>query len=100
MAALSGASVVVEAAHRSGARNIANEAAALGRPVGAMPGPVTSAASYGPNDMLRHGTASLVAHANDVLHLLDDQTVPVSRPATAHVLAPTIRRSEPPTPRL
>ena len=100
MAALSGASVVVEAAHRSGARNLVNEAAALGRPVGAVPGPVTSAASYGPNDMLRHGTASVVAHANDVLRLLDDQTVPVSRPTTANEFAPTSRRSEPPVPRL
>ncbi|MBN8883046.1 MAG: DNA processing protein DprA, partial [Salana multivorans] len=82
------------------ARNIANEASVLGRPVGAVPGPVTSAASYGPNEMLRHGTASLVAHANDVLRLLDDQTVPVSRPATAYVLAPASRRSEPPAPKL
>ena len=100
MAALSGASVVVEAAHRSGARNLVNEAAALGRPVGAVPGPVTSAASYGPNDMLRQGTASVVAHASDVLRLLDDQTVPVSRPTTANEFAPTSRRSEPPVPRL
>ena len=78
----------------------AARAAQLGRPVGAVPGPVTSAASYGPNDMLRQGTASVVAHASDVLRLLDDQTVPVSRPTTANEFAPTSRRSEPPVPRL
>ncbi len=71
MAALSGATVLVEAAARSGARNVAVEATALGRAVGAVPGPVTSAASVGTHDLLRQGTASLVAHAGDVLRLLD-----------------------------
>ncbi|MCI1673525.1 MAG: DNA-protecting protein DprA [Bifidobacterium tibiigranuli] len=61
MAALSGASVVVEASPRSGALHTASEALALGRRVGAVPGPVTSAASHGTNDLLRHATASLVA---------------------------------------
>lgn len=100
MAALSGATVVVEAAARSGASNVVNEALALGRKVGAVPGPITSAASYGPNDMLRHGIASVVVHANDVLRLLDDQIVPVSRPATANEFVPTSQRSEPLLPRL
>ncbi len=100
MAALSGATVMVEAAARSGAHNLINEALALGRRVGAVPGPITSAASYGPNDLLRHGTASVVTQASDVLHLLDDRTVSPSRPATANELLPSNRRSEPPVPRL
>ena len=42
IAALAGATIVVEAAHRSGALNTAHHAAALGRALGAVPGPVTS----------------------------------------------------------
>ena len=47
IAAMSQATVVLEAGWRSGSLNTAGHAAALGRPVGAMPGPVTSAASAG-----------------------------------------------------
>ncbi len=78
MAALSGATVLVEAAARSGARNVAVQAAALGRAVGAVPGPVTSVASVGTHDLLRQGTASLVAHAGDVLRLLDGEPTAAS----------------------
>lgn len=77
MAALSGATVLVEAAARSGARNVV-QAAALGRAVGAVPGPVTSVASVGTHDLLRQGTASLVAHAGDVLRLLDGEPTAAS----------------------
>lgn len=80
MAALSGATVIVEASPRSGARNLANEASALGRRVGAVPGPITSIASTGTNDMLRQGTASVVAQTNDVLRLLDNQRAALSQP--------------------
>lgn len=100
MAALSGATVMVEAAARSGARNLVNEALALRRRVGAVPGPITSAASYGPNDPLRQGKASVVTQASDVLDLLHDRAVSASRPATASELLPSNRRSEPPVPRL
>src|SRR5699024_2238102 len=44
IAAATGAVVVVEAAWRSGALSTAHHAAGLLRPVGAVPGPVTSAA--------------------------------------------------------
>ena len=47
VAALAGATVVVEAGLRSGAANTAAWARALGRPVCAVPGPVTSSASAG-----------------------------------------------------
>jgi DNA processing protein len=69
VAALSGATVVVEAGARSGAANTAAWARALGRPVCAVPGPVTSAASVGCHALLRDG-ASLVTRAADVVELI------------------------------
>jgi hypothetical protein len=52
MAALAGMTVVVEAAARSGSLITADLAAELGRDLGAVPGPVTSRASAGPNELL------------------------------------------------
>ncbi len=71
LAALSGATVVVEAGHRSGSLNVAGQAHALGRPVGAVPGPVTSPASAGCHRLIQEGIANLVADAQDVTDLLD-----------------------------
>jgi len=70
LAALSGAVVVVEAGYRSGALSTASHAVALGRPVGAVPGPVTSAASAGCHRLLREGVASIVTDAQDIDTLL------------------------------
>jgi DNA processing protein len=69
LGALSGATVIVEAGYRSGSLNVAARAAELGRPVGAVPGPVTSAASAGTHRLLREGIASLVADAADITAL-------------------------------
>jgi DNA processing protein len=66
MAALGGMTVVVEAAARSGSLITADLAADLGRDLGAVPGPVTSRASAGPNNLLAGG-ACLVRDAQDVL---------------------------------
>ena len=66
MAALAGMTVVVEAAARSGSLITADLAAELGRDLGAVPGPVTSRASAGPNALLAGG-ACLVRDAQDVL---------------------------------
>ncbi len=66
MAALAGMTVVVEAAARSGSLITADLAAELGRDLGAVPGPVTSRASAGPNDLLAGG-ACVVRGAQDVL---------------------------------
>ena len=66
MAALAGMTVVVEAAQRSGSLITADLAADLGRDLGAVPGPVASRASAGPNDLLAGG-ACLVRDAQDVL---------------------------------
>ena len=70
IAAMSGGTVVVEAALRSGARNTAGWAAALSRPLMAVPGPVHSAASVGPHLMVRSGQAVLVTRAAEVLELV------------------------------
>lgn len=69
VAALSGATVVVEAGLRSGAANTASWAKAIGRPVCAVPGPVTSAASAGCHALLRGG-AVLVGRAAEVVELV------------------------------
>lgn len=71
LAALAGATVVVEAGHRSGSLTIAGQAHSLGRPVGAVPGPVTSPASAGCHRLIQEGIASLVTDAQDITDLLD-----------------------------
>jgi DNA processing protein len=69
-AALSGATVVVEAGLRSGAANTAAWADAMGRRVCAVPGPVTSAASAGCHVLLRNGRTALVDRAEQVVELI------------------------------
>ncbi len=66
IAAVSTAVVVVEASHRSGALSTANWAYKLYRPVMAVPGPVTSSRSTGPNQWIRDAKAILVRDADDV----------------------------------
>ncbi|SDB91612.1 DNA processing protein [Raineyella antarctica] len=70
IAALSRATLIVEAAYRSGARNTVTWAQACGRPVMAVPGPVTSALSVTPNRLLRDHEAELVSSVEDVRALL------------------------------
>lgn len=67
IAALSAGTVVVEAGRRSGARNTAATAGALGKVVMAVPGPVGSALSVGCHELIRDSHATLVASAADVL---------------------------------
>jgi DNA processing protein len=69
VAALSGATVVVEAGLRSGAANTASWADALGRPVCAVPGPVTSSASAGCHVLIRAG-AFLVTRVEEVVEFV------------------------------
>lgn len=70
LAALSGAVVIVEAGYRSGSLNTASHAAGLGRPVGAVPGPVTSPASAGCHRLIREGIAGIVTDVSDIDALL------------------------------
>lgn len=65
-AALAAGTVIVEAGHRSGAIAVATCARDLGRPVMAVPGPVTSDLSAGCNELIRSGHATLVTSASDV----------------------------------
>ncbi len=71
LAALSGVTVIPEAGRRSGAMRTAAHAHALGRGVGAVPGPVTSVVSDGPHDLIKRGIASMVTTTSDVTVLLD-----------------------------
>lgn len=71
IAAVAGATVVVEAAWRSGALSTAARAGELLRPLGAVPGPVTSMASAGCHRLLRDGAAVCVTDAGEVVELLD-----------------------------
>lgn len=67
VAGLSEGTVIVEGAVRSGALNTAHWTANLHRPVMGLPGPVTSAASTGVNQLIRLGHASAVINAQDVI---------------------------------
>ena len=71
IAALGRATLVVEAAERSGTTATARAASAMNRPVLAVPGPVTSAASAGCHRMIRDGRALLVSDVPDLLDMLD-----------------------------
>ena len=69
IAGLAALTVVVEATERSGSLTTADFAQQLGRPVGAVPGPVTSRFSAGTNSLLAAG-AGLVRDTRDVLDQL------------------------------
>lgn len=69
IAAASRATVVLEAGWRSGSLNTAGHAAALGRPLGAVPGPVTSAASAGCHRLIRDFGAACVTSAEEMAEL-------------------------------
>lgn len=66
LAALGGCTVVVEAGTRSLAVPLARTAAALGRAVWGVPGPITSVAHQGVHALLRNGTAATVTTAEDI----------------------------------
>lgn len=75
IAALSPATLVTEAGLRSGTINTAGHSATLGRALGAVPGPVTSAASAGCHLLIREYGAALVTGAREACELigLDDR---------------------------
>jgi len=74
IAALSSGVVVVEAGRRSGTLNTARHAKSLGRPLMAVPGPVTSLQSVGCHDLIQGG-AHLVTGAQDVLDIITDDAL-------------------------
>lgn len=91
LAALSGATVIVEAGARSGTLNVASEAKTLGRPLGAVPGPITSAASAGCHQLLRDGYATAITGPGDVTELLDGPAA--ARSLRAPLAQYTLRRA-------
>jgi len=76
IAALTCGTVIVEAGERSGALNTARHAAELGRPLMAVPGPVTSAQSAGCHRIIRDWGATCVTRADDIIEML----VPLGAP--------------------
>ena len=93
IAALSGGTVIVEAGERSGALNTARHAADLGKPLMAVPGPVTSAQSAGCHRIIREWGATCVTRAAEIIEMLSPLTVadtlaPGGGPAAAAGPAP------------
>ena len=76
IATMSAVSVVVEAGRRSGALNTAAHAQAIGRPVGAVPGPITSPSSVGCHALIRSGLGACITSVDDVLELGPGRSVP------------------------
>ncbi len=95
IAALSAATVVVQATERSGSLTTADFAAELGRAVGAVPGLVTSRlCSAGTHGLIQAG-APLIRDARDALDLLAEATGPrVRDPAASRrvALTPPLRQ--------
>jgi DNA processing protein len=84
IAALGTGTVVVEAAHRSGAMNTAHHCTGLGRPLMAVPGPVTSTMSAGCHRLIAadEDGARLVTGLDDVLLTIGSAgDLPVHPPA-------------------
>jgi len=77
IAASSLATIVLEAGWRSGSLNTAGHAAALGRPLGAVPGPVTSPTSAGCHRLIREFDAVCVTTPAEMAELVGDRTVQV-----------------------
>ena len=92
IAGLAALTVVVEATERSGSLTTADFATQLGRPVLAVPGPVTSRFSAGTNMLLAAG-AGVVRDSRDVLEQLLGPSAPPRADAPPAVpIEPRLRR--------
>lgn len=90
IACLTKATIVTEASTRSGALNTAGHAATIGRPIGAVPGPVTNPEHAGCHKLIREYGAELITNAQQALELAEirDETpkqVTQDRPSSLHV---------------
>lgn len=94
IAALGRATIVVEAAYRSGSLSTARLARTLLRHVGAVPGPVSASASQGCLRLLREPGITLIRHAEDVLDLVGELGVDAVTEPSGPML-PTDRLDEP-----
>jgi len=70
IAALSKATLVVEAAYRSGSLRTARDAAEIFRPVMAVPGPINVPTSEGCHRLITERCAELVSSVSDILELV------------------------------
>lgn len=71
ISSLASAVLVTEAGVRSGTINTAGHAAELGRALGAVPGPITSAASAGCHRLIREYGASLITNGDELRELCE-----------------------------
>jgi len=90
IAALTAMTVVVEASEKSGSLVTARVAGGLGRPIGAVPGRVTSPLAAGPNRLLASG-AHVVRGPQDVLDQLFGAGVRTATPVDRPRLEPGLR---------
>ncbi len=81
IAALGQVSLIIEAGSRSGSINTANHATSLGRPLAAIPGPITSSSSAGTNRLIADSIAQLVCSPADVAALAGDRDDLAMQPA-------------------
>ena len=100
IAALGQATAVMEAGWRSGSLNTAHHALALERPVGAGPGPVTSASSAGCHRLLRETPAVCVTSAEEVAQLVASllgtgATNPTNPSSSKHPAEPSLEDIHP-----
>jgi DNA processing protein len=70
IAAIASATVVIEAAHRSGSLRTARDAAELLRPVMAIPGLITSPTSEGCHRLISDRSAEIVTSVTDVVAMI------------------------------
>ena len=96
LAALSDAVIVVESRHHGGARHTVEAAAALGIPVGAVPGSIRSATSEGTNALLADGAFPACSTA-DILVALSLVGVQAS-PSAATTASRTASEQHGPSP--
>jgi DNA processing protein len=82
IAALGQATVVVEANPRSGAVSTANRAREIGRPIGAVPGPINTPGSDGCHQLIRNCQAELITCAEDILEMIRGTSTIAVEPST------------------
>jgi DNA processing protein len=78
MAASTLGTVVTEASMRSGSMNTVTWARRCGRPVMAVPGPVTSAQSEGSHQLIKDRAAALVTTGADILRAIESRRAVVA----------------------
>jgi DNA processing protein len=98
IAAMTQGTVVIEAAIRSGALNTAGWADQCGRPVLAVPGPITSRMSAGSHLLVRERNAVLATNVADIIEAISpfgtNLTQPLRAPQTlTDTLHPDLRRT-------